>query len=55
MINVLIADDRNFVRKTLESYLAPESDLNVIGFAERRASSDRPSRKFETRRSVDGY
>ena len=34
MINVLIADDRNFVRKTLESYLASESDLNVIGFAE---------------------
>lgn len=34
MINVLIADDQNFVRKTLESYLEPESDLNVIGFAE---------------------
>lgn len=34
MINVLIADDQNFVRKTLESYLIPESDLNVIGFAE---------------------
>lgn len=34
MINVLIADDQNFVRKTLESYLEPESDLNVVGFAE---------------------
>ena len=34
MINVLIADDQNFVRKTLESYLIPESDLNVVGFAE---------------------
>ena len=34
MINVLIADDQNFVRKTLESYLTPELDLNVIGFAE---------------------
>ncbi len=34
MINVLIADDQNFVRKTLESYLKPELDLNVIGFAE---------------------
>ncbi len=34
MINVLIADDQNFVRKTLESYLAPELDLNIIGFAE---------------------
>lgn len=34
MINILIADDQNFVRKTLESYLEPESDLNVIGFAE---------------------
>ena len=34
MIDVLIADDQNFVRKTLESYLEPESDLNVIGFAE---------------------
>lgn len=34
MINVLIADDQNFFRKTLESYLKSESDLNVIGFAE---------------------
>ncbi|WP_144054374.1 response regulator transcription factor [Pleurocapsa sp. PCC 7319] len=34
MINVLIADDQNFVRKTLESYLESESDLNIIGFAE---------------------
>ena len=34
MINVLIADDQNFVRKTLESYLELESDLNVVGFAE---------------------
>lgn len=34
MINVLIADDQNFVRKTLESYLEAESDLNVVGFAE---------------------
>ena len=34
MINVLIADDQKFVRKTLESYLVPESDLNVVGFAE---------------------
>ncbi len=34
MINVLIADDQNFVRKTLESYLEPELDLNIVGFAE---------------------
>lgn len=34
MIDVLIADDQNFVRKTLESYLALESDLNIVGFAE---------------------
>ncbi len=34
MINVLVADDQNFVRKTIESYLEPESDLNVVGFAE---------------------
>lgn len=34
MIKVLIADDQNFVRKTLESYLTPELDLNIIGFAE---------------------
>lgn len=37
MINILIADDQNFVRKTLESYLEPESDINVIGFAENGA------------------
>lgn len=34
MINVLIADDQKFVRKTLEEYLIPESDLKVVGFAE---------------------
>ena len=34
MINILIADDQNFVRKTLESYLEPETDINVVGFAE---------------------
>ena len=34
MINVLIADDQKFVRKTLESYLELESDLKVVGFAE---------------------
>lgn len=34
MINILIADDQNFVRKTLESYLNPEFDFNIIGFAE---------------------
>ena len=34
MINVLIADDQKFVRKTLESYLEFESDLKVVGFAE---------------------
>ena len=34
MIDVLIADDQNFVRKTLESYLESESDLNIVGFAE---------------------
>lgn len=34
MIDVLIVDDQNFIRKTLESYLEPESDLNVVGFAE---------------------
>lgn len=39
MIDVLIADDQNFVRKTLESYLALESDLNVVGFAEDGASA----------------
>jgi DNA-binding NarL/FixJ family response regulator len=33
MINILIADDQNFVRKTLESYLEPESDLQIVGFA----------------------
>ena len=37
MINILIADDQNFVRKTLESYLEPETDLNVVGFAENGA------------------
>lgn len=34
MINVLIADDQKFVRKTIESYLELESDLKVVGFAE---------------------
>lgn len=39
MINVLIADDQNFVRKTLESYLEPESDFKVVGFAENGATA----------------
>lgn len=39
MIDVLIADDQNFVRKTLESYLALESDLNVVGFADNGVSA----------------
>ncbi|MEM7589926.1 MAG: response regulator transcription factor [Cyanobacteria bacterium P01_A01_bin.83] len=39
MINVLIADDQNFIRKTLESYLEAESDLKVIGFAENGAAA----------------
>ncbi len=34
MINILIADDQKFVRKTIESYLELESDLKVVGFAE---------------------
>jgi len=34
MINILIADDQKFVRKTLESYLEFEPDLKVVGFAE---------------------
>jgi DNA-binding NarL/FixJ family response regulator len=33
MINILVADDQNFVRKTLESYLEAESDLQIVGFA----------------------
>ncbi|MEL6496214.1 MAG: response regulator transcription factor [Cyanobacteria bacterium J06623_7] len=33
-IDVLIADDQNFVRQTLERYLESESDLNIVGFAE---------------------
>lgn len=34
MIDVLIADDQNFIRKTIETYLKPESDLQIVGFAE---------------------
>ncbi|MEL7011630.1 MAG: response regulator transcription factor, partial [Cyanobacteria bacterium J06588_4] len=34
MIKVLVADDQNFVRKTLESYLEPEFDLEIVGFAD---------------------
>ena len=33
-IDVLVADDQNFVRKTVENYLESESDLNIVGFAE---------------------
>ncbi len=39
MINVLIADNQNFVRKTLESYLESESDFKVVGFAENGATA----------------
>ncbi|MBE9045760.1 response regulator transcription factor [Pleurocapsales cyanobacterium LEGE 10410] len=39
MINVLIADDQHLVRKIIESYLEPEPDLNVVGFAENGATA----------------
>ena len=39
MINVLIADDQNFVRKTLESYLELEPDIKVVGFVQKMVNS----------------
>ena len=34
MINVLVVDDQKLTHRLIESYLASESDLNIIGFAE---------------------
>ena len=33
MIDVLIVDDQNLTHKLIETYLKPESELNIVGFA----------------------
>jgi len=33
MINVLIVDDQNLTHRLLETYLKPESEINIVGFA----------------------
>ncbi len=33
MINVLIVDDQNLTHKLIETYLQPESEINIVGFA----------------------
>jgi DNA-binding NarL/FixJ family response regulator len=34
IIRILIVDDQNFIRKTIQMYLEYESDLEIIGYAE---------------------
>jgi DNA-binding NarL/FixJ family response regulator len=33
MINVLIVDDQNLTHRLVETYLKPESEINIVGFA----------------------
>lgn len=33
MINVLIVDDQNLTHKLIKTYLKPESEINIVGFA----------------------
>ena len=33
MINVLVVDDQNLTHRLLETYLKPESEINIVGFA----------------------
>ena len=33
MINVLVVDDQNLTHKLIETYLEPEGDLRIVGFA----------------------
>ena len=33
MINVLVVDDQNITHKLIETYLEPEQDLKIVGFA----------------------
>lgn len=33
MINVLIVDDQNLTHKLIETYLKPEAEINIVGFA----------------------
>lgn len=33
MINVLVVDDQNLTHRLIETYLKPESELNIVGFA----------------------
>jgi DNA-binding NarL/FixJ family response regulator len=34
MINVLVVDDQNFTHRLIETYLEPETDIKIVGFAE---------------------
>ena len=55
MINVLIADDQNFVRKTIETYLKPESDLQIVGFAENGREAVQKVTQLKPDVVFDGY
>ncbi|MEL6579197.1 MAG: response regulator transcription factor [Cyanobacteria bacterium J06621_12] len=33
MINVLVVDDQNLTHRLVETYLEPESEINIVGFA----------------------
>ena len=55
MISVLIADDQNFVRKTLESYLEFESDLKGSWICRKRSSGNSSSRNSQTRHRFNGH
>jgi DNA-binding NarL/FixJ family response regulator len=34
MINVLVVDDQNLTHKLIETYLQPEPEINIVGFAD---------------------
>lgn len=34
MINVLVADDQNLTHRLVETYLKPDQDINIVGFAD---------------------
>lgn len=55
MIRILIADDQELIRQSLQIVLGLEHDFEVIGTAGNGQRSNTLCEKTETRCHIDGY
>ena len=55
MIRILIADDQELIRQSLQIVLGLEHDFEVISTARKWARSNTLCEKAETRCHIDGY